>query len=205
MEDKKQILEYSTVKFDLANNTNSTRSINLFDTNTLADVRTIDIVGNNFSIQGTTNYNSFVRDTLVNPKKLDRIMIYASATADLIQPLIPTIIDATGNSCSEVRNPELTISSNQFQGLIAQIDFENFILNVNTYITYSILRQRTVSIVLYYKQYDRKNLLSGNVTLNSLDVKMVKDADTYTEGYLKKTRLTPNWEKNMQVKNFIKN
>src|SRR3989304_3608533 len=158
MEDKKQILEYSTVKFDLANNTNSTRSINLFDTNTLADVRTIDIVGNNFSIQGTTNYNSFVRDTLVNPKKLDRIMIYASATADLIQPLIPTIIDATGNSCSEVRNPELTISSNQFQGLIAQIDFENFILNVNTYITYSILRQRTVSIVLYYKQYDRKKL-----------------------------------------------
>lgn len=166
-------------------------------------IQQIDATGSVYNVSGTADYNSFVRDSQVNPKKLDRLMIYAQANSNLENPLGLNTEDANGNSCGDVKFPTNTVSVNQFQGAIAQVDFEDFMIDVNTSINYTIPAQTTIKWVLFYKEYKRKDLLSGKVMISDFDVHKPDNAETYDDKYLIDTQQLPNWEGNIEVSKML--
>lgn len=154
-------------------------------------IQQINASGSEMFISGSTDYNSFVRDTLTNPKKLDRLMIYAENNANLLNPLGVNKLDANGNQCSLVRLPNITVGGNQFQGQIGQLDFENYILDITASFTYTLPAFTTIKWVLYYKEYERSDLLYGVSMIESFDANLPEDPNTYDEKYLQATRLKP--------------
>jgi len=166
-------------------------------------VQQIDATGNQFYINGSSDYNQFVLDGLVNPKKLDRIMIYAENNNNLLNSLAVTTEEATGDSCSVTRLPNTSVSSSQFQGAIGQVDFEDYILDVTSKINYTIPAFTTIKWVIYYKQYNRSEMMAGRVMIENFDVDKPIDPDTYDEKYLIDTQLVPNWVENIEINNFL--
>jgi len=166
-------------------------------------VQQIDATGNQFYIDGSSDYNQFVRDNLISPKKLDRIMIYAEDNDNLLNAIGVNTESANGESCGETRLPNITVGANQFQGQIGQVDFEDYILDVTSSINYTIPAFTTIKWVIYYKEYKRSDLLAGRSMIESFDAYKPKDPDTYDEKYLLDTQLTPTWVENIEVKKFI--
>ena|SRR3990167_5924324 len=197
-------LQYNIVQFNLVNPTSAAVNINLFDTSVLANIPNSPSVSlGSIYITGSSNYNQFVRDNMVNPKKLDRIMIYAQNESNLFRPVLVNTEDATGNTCSDAYLPNITVSASQYQGKIGQLDFKDVVLDVSTTLNVTIPSHTTIKWVLFYKQYDKSDLLSGSVAIKSLCSK--KGTQTYDEKYLIDTALISSWVTIMETKNFIKN
>lgn len=156
-----------------------------------------------FFIIGSSDYNLFVRDSLYNPKKVDRLMIYAEINANLINSLQVNTEDASGLSCSETRLPNTQVGSGQFQGQISQLDFDNLILDLNTSLNYTVPAFTTISWVLYYKQYHRNDMLSGGISLADFDTAPQKDPSTYDEKFLIDTDTTPVWTEIIETKTIL--
>ena len=175
----------------------------IYFTTNLSLVQEMVSNSSSFNISGSSNYNSFVRDNLVNPKKLDRVMIYAEDNQDLINAMGLIEEDASGESCSETKLPNTTVGTGQFQGQIGQLDLSNFILDVTTKINYTIPAFTKVTWVIYYKEYKRKDFLRGMTMIQEHDVRKPIDPDTYDEKHLIDTALTPNWMDMMETRNLI--
>jgi len=144
-----------------------------------------------FFIEGSSSYNLFVNDNLVNPKKLDRIIIYAEDISNLSNPMEFLVTEATGDSCSFPILPNTTVVTDQFQGQIGLIDVDDYILDATTKIDYIIPPLTKISLVIYYKQYTRSDLLAGKVMIKEFDVLKSEDPNTYTDDYIEETRLRP--------------
>lgn len=160
-------------------------------------IQEITASGSQFYVEGSTNINLFIRDTLTNPKAIDRIMIYGEENSNLLEPLKLTKEDANGLACSYVKLPNITAATNQYQGQIGQLDFEQlYVLDVTAILNYTVPAFTTITWVVYYKEYQRGDLLSGKVMLEEHDVKKPYDPDTYDEKYLMETALRPSFETN---------
>lgn len=157
-----------------------------------------------FFIIGSSDYNLFVRDSLYNPKKVDRIMIYAELNSNLTNAIQINTEDASGLSCSDIKLPNTTVGTAQYQGQISQLDFDNLILDLNTSLNYTIPAFTTISWVLYYKQYHKTDLLSGTVMINEFDATPINDPSTYDEKFLIDTDIIPVWTEIMETKNILK-
>lgn len=157
-----------------------------------------------FYIIGSSDYNLFVRDSLYNPKKVDRIMIYAELNSNLTNAIQINTEDANGISCSDIKLPNTTVGTAQYQGQISQLDFDNLILDLNTSLNYTIPAFTTISWVLYYKQYHTTDLLSGTVTIDEFDATPINDPSTYDEKFLIDTDITTEWTELMQTKTILK-
>lgn len=157
-----------------------------------------------FYIVGSSDYNLFVRDSLYNPKKVDRIMIYAELNSNLTNAVQINTEDASGLSCSDIKLPNTTVGTAQYQGQISQLDFDNLILDLNTSLNYNIPAFTTISWVLYYKQYHTTDLLSGSVNITEFDATPINDPSTYDEKFLIDTDITAEWTELMQTKTILK-
>lgn len=157
-----------------------------------------------FYIVGSSDYNLFVRDSLYNPKKVDRIMIYAELNSNLTNAVQINTEDASGLSCSDIKLPNTTVGTAQYQGQISQLDFDNLILDLNTSLNYTIPAFTTISWVLYYKQYHTTDLLSGTVTITEFDATPINDPSTYDERFLIDTDINAEWTELMQTKTILK-
>lgn len=166
-------------------------------------IQRIDASGSQFFIDGSSDYNLFVNDNLVNPKRLDRVMIYAPSNAELLIPMGVNTVESTGDSCSVSRLPNITVGVEQFQGQIGQVDFENYILDVTASISYTIPALTEIKWVIYYKEYKRSDMLVGKSMIEEFDINQADDPDTYDEKYLIDTQLTPNWLENIEIDNFL--
>lgn len=204
MLDNKNIeLQYNIVEFQLVNPTNTAIAVNLFDTSILADTPNSPTVATlQFYITGTANYNQFVRDNMVNPKKLDRLMIYAQSTSNLDIPILVNFEDATGNTCRETFLPSITVSPYQYKGGIGQLDFKDVVLDVETTISTTIPKRTTIKWVLFYKQYNLSNMLSAASQIKTICPQIPQQA--YDEKTLMDTALViPNWTSLIEVKNLM--
>ena len=166
-------------------------------------IQQIDASGNQFYIDGSSDYNQFILDNLVNPKKLDRIMIYAEKNSNLLNSIRVNTKESTGESCGVTRLPNTTVSSAQYQGQIGQLDFDDYILDVTASMNYTIPAFTTIKWIIYYKEYKRSDMMAGRVMIESFDVDRPDDPDTYDEKYLIDTQLTPTWEEDIEINNFI--
>lgn len=204
IKNKQPKLEYSVVEFSLANSTSSPININLFDTNSLLNIPTQPNKASlALYISGSTDYNLFTRDILANPKKIDRIMIYGQSNTNLVNNLTINKVDATGDSCAYPILPLTIVSSNQFQGQIAQLDVKDFVLDVTTNINYTIPKNTTVKWVIYYKEYVKSDMLAGRVMISEFDSMLVSNPDTYDEKYLTDTALGNKWSESIELKKII--
>jgi len=162
---------------------------------------------NQFFIGGSTNYDQFIQDTLINPKKVDRIRIDAGDIGQLSNTLGIKVEDASGLQVNYSKLPNVTIATNQFQGQIGQVNFDNLILFSGTSIDYIIPPLTTITWIVYYKEYKRADLLAGNINgYYEFDVEPPFDINKYDEVYLEKTRRKPTyeWYQNFESANFIK-
>jgi YVTN family beta-propeller protein len=159
-------------------------------------IQQIDTVGSVFNVVGSTDINLWIRDSLINPKQIDRIKIYAENNSDLLNPLTVGKEDANGIGCSFVELPNISAGVSQIQSEIGQIDFDNYIFDVTSYFRYTIPPFTTIKWVIYYKQYDRSDLLAGTVMVEEFDAYKPFDPDTYDEKFLIDTKLRPTVEIN---------
>jgi hypothetical protein len=149
-----------------------------------------------FNVSGSTDINLWIRDTLINPKQIDRIKIYAEKNSDLLNPLTVGKEDANGIGCSFVELPNTSAGVSQIQSQIGQIDFDNYIFDVTSTFKYTIPPLTTIKWVVYYKEYDRSDLLAGTVMIEEFDAYKPSDPDTYDEKFLIDTKLRPTVEIN---------
>jgi hypothetical protein len=161
-----------------------------------ACIQQIDASGNQFFVEGSSDINLFIRDTLINPKQINRIMLYAENITNLANPLTVSKEDANGMAVSFVKLPNTSTATSQIQSQIGQIDFENYIFDVTSKFIYEIPALTTVRWVIYYQNYERGDMLANKVMINEFDAYKPDDPNTYDEAYLMETSLRPSFEKN---------
>lgn len=188
----KAILEYSLVQFNLVNNTNDDVFLSLFDTNATTPMPEIPDPGIFYISGGTTDYNSFVADNADNPKKLQRIKIVGEDASNLSNSLKLMRKSATGQACDFVEFPDNKVFVNQFQGQIAQIDLEDYTLDGNAVIQYTVPAKTTIKWLLYYKEIVKSSLLPGVKESTFGDLPYI-GSPTYTEQRLKDTTVENQW------------
>ncbi|MDD3875361.1 MAG: hypothetical protein PHT69_01955 [Bacteroidales bacterium] len=192
----KAILEYSLVQFKLANPTNNDATLLLFNTNATTPMPTTPFgeAGEPqfYIADGTTEYNSFVADNAGNPKQLQRIKIIGEEASNLSNSLKLMRKSATGQSCDFVEFPDNKVFVNQFQGQIAQIDLEDYTLDGNAVIQYTVPANTTIKWLLYYKEIVKRSLLPGAKESTFGDLPYI-GSPTYTEQRLKDTTVENQW------------
>lgn len=188
----KAILEYSLVQFNFVNPTNKNILLSLFDTNSTTPISEIPNADSFYIYGGTTDYNSFVADNADNPKKLQRIKIVGEEASNLSNSLKLMRKSATGQQCDFVEFPDNKVFVNQFQGQIAQIDLEDYTLDGNAIIQYTVPANTTIKWLLYYKEIVKSSLLPGAKESTFGDLPYI-GSPTYTEQRLKDTTVENQW------------
>lgn len=157
-----------------------------------AIIQVISASGSRFYIDGSSDYNQFVQDNLITPKKADRIVIYGEQQSDIDNGLIMIQLDATGIECQNTILPNIATSNNQYQSQISQNDFKMLVFNSDTKIRYVIPAFTSIQWVVYYREIKEVDLLSGRSILEegSFDVHD-NDHLSYTVEDLNRTKWLP--------------
>ena len=199
-------IEYDIALFNLTNPTGSDVNVNLFNVNgpEIPNTLIIDDVGiPQFYITGDTDYNLFVRDTFSNPKKLQRIKIFAQTDDDLNNNFQLVVRNADGNSCSYYKCPDTSIYVSQAQGKIAQVEIEGFTLDKSSYINYTIPAGSRIKWLLYYQEYTLSDMLPNTFKFNqNMRLDQVATPMTYTEEELKASEVKNDWADYMETTNW---
>lgn len=197
-------IEYDIALFNLINPTGSDVNVNLFNVNG-PEIPTqsggADV--SQFYITGDTDYNLFVRDTFSNPKKLQRIKIFAQTDDDLNNNFQLVVRNADGNSCSYYKCPDTSIYVSQAQGKIAQVEIEGFALDKSSYINYTIPAGSRIKWLLYYQEYTLSDMLPNTFKFNqNMRLDQVATPMTYTEEELKASEVKNDWADYMETTNW---
>ena len=155
-----------------------------------------------FYITGSSNYNFSVRDFFLSPAWVRRIYVYSQNNANLQQVITHLYKDANGNEVQMPRIPSMSIGINQFQGWIAELNFDNkeCVLGINQWFQNVLIKSGSeIGFLLIYKQIDKAELLSiGSTgetitsqvlfTYNSNVVRRWSEKDLFLNDY---TEVTP--------------
>lgn len=124
---------------------------------------------------GSINYNQFVRDLAVNPKRMKQMVLITSST-QLVKPLTFSFTNMVGKTYYAPRHPNLSITQHMPQNTIAAIDLNpeevESVLDEHTFISdYTILGNTTVTMIIYFKELVRDHLLNitGSAELNTCE------------------------------------
>lgn len=191
-----KLIEYSVVTFLLGNPTNKNVTRYLFAPLLNTDIPSTPfnkIMEPRFYISGTANYNQFVRDSLAGPKKIQRIRVRSTNQTALTNPINFIKLDANGIGCSYPQFPDNSMSVTQLNNTIAQMDVDDFTLDVNGLIQYTIPANTTISWNIYYQELELINMLSNKAQYNYQSTIICPKSLTYTDAWLEQTKITNNW------------
>ena len=118
-----------------------------------------------FYITGSSQYNQDIRDFMLNPAWIRRILFYSHTEENFKQVLKHIYKDANGNECLIPRTPSLAVGVNQLQGWIGELDFKDsidMILGINQWFKEVLIKANSqVTFILVYKQIELTKLLSN--------------------------------------------
>lgn len=196
-----ELIEYDITLFKLTNPTSSDVNVDLFDVNGAEIPNTpINELGDlQFYITGDDNYNSFVRDTFINPKNLQRIKMFVQTEDDFNNNLQLTRRDATGTSCEVYNCPAESLFVEQRQNKVAQIEIDNFKLDQSSFINYTIPANTTIKWLMYYQEFKLSSMLPNRYKINNAPEYTALKPMTYTEQQLKDTVIKNNWADIMET------
>lgn len=126
-----------------------------------------------FYIDGSSGYNTSVRDFFNAPAWVRRIYIYSKNEQNFNQIITHVYKDANGNEVNIPRIPNISVGINQFQGWIGQLDFLNYetVFGINQWYQRVLIKAFSdISFLLIYKQIDKYKILTtlGNLNPNIL-------------------------------------
>lgn len=113
------------------------------------------------------DYFQFVRDLAVNPKTVRQIALIAP-NAQLAEPINFVYTNMGGQNFTQQLYPNLSVTKWMPQSTIAELDFSaknsKVVLDEHTYMAnYVVQPYTTLTMVLYYKELIRANLLDLNM------------------------------------------
>lgn len=186
---------YSTVQFTLFNNETFSWDLRLFDTTIQSNFETSNqLAGVTRWIEGSANYNEFVRDNLSNPKIIDRIKILSQSNTITQKTLRIVRRDANGTECQYSVLPVANVDPKQYIGQIISVDFDKLILDANCYIPYLLEGVSRVTFVLFYRTIERVSLLK-QLPVSPNDIfEVTVGNDAYTKFWLDQSRVGPKWD-----------
>jgi hypothetical protein len=163
-------------------NTNSRRAyIGTAIDGDVYEFTTVSITNTPLVVAGTSGYNAFIQNILNEPVLVRGIRIKTETEEQMDNEWNIVHKDSTGQIYGFQRFPMLDISAYQEQGDITNVKFKNgLILDGRTYFeNYKIDPFTSVSLVLYYEQYNlsnfdgkhlyKKPLLYGMISGNGLN------------------------------------
>lgn len=163
-------------------------------------------------IEGTTDYNQFVRELQNIPKRVRHIRLTTESYSQMGVPLYLLKRDANGIFCGDPKIPTEYLRPEDYQSFICELPFspKELILNNNEIISgYTLAPESTVKMTIYFDEIDMSDLLSEKLNVyNQIETK-VEDLNTISEQTLEtryETRLSvkPSWLKNFKSGKSIK-
>ena len=126
--------------------------------NRIFQVTTTGAPTNNFYVTGTIDYNYFLRNIENEPVRVKAIRLEPLTQIQLSNVIQVKHWDASGFENSNPSFPSNSVSSYQKQGNISTVEYKNLIFDGYTYFSqYKINANESVTMVLYYDQYNRSN------------------------------------------------
>jgi hypothetical protein len=137
-----------------------------------------------FFINGSSNYNTTVRDFFNAPAWVRRIYIYSDNQENFNQVITHVYKDANGVEVKIPLIPSLSVGVNQFQSGFGELDFPDgeTVFGINQWFEDVLIKSGSeLKMLLIYKQIDKSQMLS---TVNKADLSL--NNRTYSEQEIQK-------------------
>jgi len=147
----------------------------------LTEITPTGITSTTYYVSGAINYNFFVQSLQNEPIIVSKIRVIApqqqlQTNANILQ------IDSSGEQSQYPVIPILTVSAFQEQGNIADIDFEELILDGRTFVSnYLIAPNTTVILEIHYQQLDNTKIKYLLTKIMPKKVQLKDEFDKYID------------------------
>jgi len=169
------------------------------------------IVAPAFSIEGSTDYNQFVREFSFMPKRVRHITMIVDNLNQLNIPYEILTRDANGEQCTVPKLPNVSKNINQYQSNMVELAFgekELILDNTTTFNQYTVLANSEVKMVIYYDEIDLSDALTNSVSVCQMIEPTVADGSSRTEAELEAKENLPLLDlqaiKSLKARDFIK-